>query len=246
LNCAHCNGHYLKRMIPAERWQASKNYENKSVLISGGCDRNGKVPFGHFLHVFKDIKRAGLKINLHSGLVDIKEIEHISTFADTVSFDFVGDSDTVREVYGLRKEVSDYVDVYKELRKRVRVIPHICIGLRGGQISGEFKALNLLRDIGADGLVFLIFRPTRGTRFSDALPPSPEDVARVLCKARTVLPQVPLHLGCMRPGGEYRRKVDRLALHCGVNKIVQPASGIEVLAAILGLNIKLGEECCVL
>jgi len=246
LNCAHCNGHYLKHMISAELWKDGIKQETKSVLVSGGCDRNGRVPVLQCLHFLEDIKKEGLKINLHCGLVESEAIEEISRIADTVSIDFVGDSETLKEVYGLTNDVEELVDVYREFKKRIRVIPHICIGLRGGRISGEYKAINLLREIGVDELVFLILRPTRGTCFSDRLPPSPEDVARVLCKARIDLPKVPLHLGCMRPGGQYRQEVDRLALRCGVNKIVQPAPGTADMAAVLGLNIKCEEECCVL
>lgn len=246
LKCAHCNGHYLRSMTPVELWQKGVKPETKSILVSGGCDPNGRVPVFHSLHILEDIKKAGLRINLHTGLVGKEELEQISKIADTVSFDFVGDTETVREVYGLRKEVGQYIDAYRELKKWVRVIPHICIGLRGGQISGEYKAIDLLRDMGADGVVFLVFRPTRGTRFGNMLPPAPYDVARVLCKARIELPKVPLHLGCMRPGGNYRQELDRLALMCGLNKIVQPAPGMAEIAAGLGLDIKLGEECCAL
>lgn len=246
LTCAHCGGYYLKHMTPVEQWEGSKRSQNTSVLISGGCDRNGTVPVLRSLPVLKKISQAGVKINLHSGLIDKGEIEQISQIVDTVSFDFVGDNETIREVYGLARDVEEFVDVYRELRKKVRVIPHICIGLRGGHLSGEFKAIDRLRDLGVEGLVFLVFRPTRGTCYGDRLPPSPEDVARVLCKARVDLPRVPLFLGCMRPGGKHRLEVDRLALKCGVNKIVQPAPGTEETALNLGLEITSGEECCVL
>ncbi|MDT3699931.1 MAG: radical SAM protein [Thermincola sp.] len=246
LECAHCNGHYLKSMTPVEFWQKGIKPETKSVLISGGCDPNGRVPVLQYLPILNEIKKAGLRINLHTGLVKEEEIEQISKIADTVSFDVVGDNDTLREVYGLSKEVEDYFDAYRKLKKRVRVIPHICIGLRGGQISGEYKAIEMLRDLGADEVVFLIFRPTKGTPFGNRLPPTPDDVARVLCQARIELPEVPLSLGCMRPGGEYRKDLDRLALMCGINKIVQPAPEIKDIAVGLGLNIKPGEECCAL
>jgi len=246
LNCAHCSGRYLRNMIPAELWQKKIKPGIKSVLVSGGCDPNGRVPVLDCLHILEDIKKAGLRINLHTGLIGTGEIEQISKLADTVSFDFVGDSETVKEVYGLQKDIGEYINTYRELKKRVRVIPHICIGLRGGRLSGEFRAIDLLREIGVDGLVFLVFRPTRDTLFSNRQIPAPDDVARVLCKARIDLPKVPLHLGCMRPGGRHRQEVDQLALRCGINRIVQPAPGTAEIAADLGLDIKLGEECCVL
>jgi len=50
----------------------------------------------------------------------------------------------------------------------------------------------------------------------------------------------------MRPGGEYRSRLDALAVRAGVNGIVQPAPAARRLAASLGLEAVPGDECCVL
>ena len=246
LNCAHCNGHYLKKMVYVTDWRAKLTQDITSCLISGGCTKDGKVPVLRYLPVIQEIKKSGRKINLHAGLLDEAEIEQLYQVADVVSFDFVGDRETIQEVYGLDKTINDYINAYLRLRKKVKVVPHICIGLRGGSISGEYRALQLLQELGADGLVFIVFIPTPGTKYADRTPPVMDEVVRILARARITMPNTPLHLGCMRPPGKYRAELDRLALRCGVNKIVQPTPGAVALAGELGLEIKRGEECCAL
>lgn len=246
LKCAHCDGHYLKKMVPIDNWQKGIDANTTSCLISGGCDDQGKVPILRYLPIIKEIKASQRRTNLHVGLLDDEEIEKVGIVADVVSFDFVGDNETIRDVYGLNKSVEDYIRVYSKLREKVTVLPHICIGLRGGKISGEYKALELLQKLGVKGLVFIVFAPTEGTKYAKKEAPSLEEVAKLLCRAREDFPQVPIHLGCMRPKGKYRAELDQLALRCGVNKIVQPTSGAINLANQLGLLVKEGEECCVL
>lgn len=246
LKCAHCNGHYLKSMLDIENWQAKLEPETKSCLISGGCDLRGKVPLLRYLSLIKEIRNSHRRTNLHVGLVDNEEIEKITEVADVISFDFVGDNETIKEVYGLDKTVDDYVQTYLKLKERVAAVPHICIGLRGGQISGEYEALSILKKLGVLGLVFIVFSPTTGTQYSDRQPPQLEEVVRVLCAARREFPDIPIHLGCMRPQGKYRAELDQLAIRCGVNKVVQPTPASIKLARGLGLEVKIGEECCAL
>jgi uncharacterized radical SAM superfamily protein len=100
--------------------------------------------------------------------------------------------------------------------------------------------------MGADGLVFLVFMPTPGTRYADRRPPAPEAVAGLIAEARLMFPDVPLYLGCMRPKGRYRREVDPLAVRAGVNVMVSPSREARQLAADLGLATREMRRCCVL
>jgi len=68
----------------------------------------------------------------------------------------------------------------------------------------------------------------------------------VIVEARLRLPDVPLWLGCMRPHGHYRQKLDPLAVRAGVNKIVSPARQAVDMAEELGLTVMCGRECCAL
>lgn len=243
LNCAHCGGHYLKGMLPLPENLGNLDYD--SFLISGGCDKNGKVPIHSYIQTLKKMKQ-NRHFNLHVGLLDEKDMEGLEEIADVISFDFVGDNATIREIYGLEKTVEDYLKTYRLLKKHAHVVPHICIGLKGGMLSGEFEALESLKREGVDELVFIIFIPTHGTKLAHCPPPSIEDVLRVLATARIIFPDIPIHLGCMRPGGVYRKQLDPLALRCGINKLVVPAPQAKEEAINLGLTIELGEECCAL
>lgn len=249
LDCAHCGGHYLKSMKSVEVSRTclkdSRYAKTKSYLISGGCDSQGKVPFQRQIPFIKELKQ-GKKLNFHVGLVNDAEADQLKELADVVSFDFVSDDETIQEVFGLNRKAEDYLYSYRVLRQRVKVLPHICIGLKGGELAGEYRTLELLQQEGTDGLVFIVFIPTPGTRYATKKPPLLEEVVKLLAEARLRFPDKPIFLGCMRPKGMYRLELDLAAVRCGVNKIVVPTRGAVNLARELGLKVRVGEECCVL
>jgi uncharacterized radical SAM superfamily protein len=185
-------------------------------------------------------------MNWHVGFVSEAEMVTIARLVDVVSFDFVGDDTTIREVYGTERRVGDYIQTYRLLRRHCRTLPHVTIGLRGGRLGHEWPAFELLHDLGIDGLVILVFVPTPGTRYADRQPPSASTVADFLAEARLTFPHVPLYLGCMRPKGPYRHKLDPLAVRAGFNVIVSPARSARQQAAELGLAVHQLRECCVL
>lgn len=244
LCCAHCNGEYLQHMVPItealERAGGSPSY-----LISGGSDRSGKVPVTSHLDVVASLA-AESRLNWHVGLISEEEMDAIARYVDTVSFDFVGDDQTIQEVYGLNLTVEDYVRVYGQLAQRFRVVPHLTVGLRGGQLGHEHPALRLLEKLrGFDMLVFLVLIPTEGTAYADRQPPAVEDAIDLIADARLMFPDRTISLGCMRPHGEYRTRLDTLAVRAGVNRIVSPARQAMKLAEELGLQPDRRTECCV-
>ena len=245
LDCAHCGGHFLADMIPIAEFTRKPGGVPKSCLISGGCDRNGKVPFLRHEGVLAELK-GGSRLNFHVGLVDEAEAEKLGRLADAVSFDFVADDETIREVFGIKKTSEDYLRTYRSLRRHAKVLPHLCIGLKGGEIAGEYRGLDLLEGEGVDGLVLIVFFPVPGTRYADRQPPPLEDVVEFMARARLRFPDQPIFLGCMRPRGRYRAALDSYAVRCGVQKIVQPAPDARRLAETLGLEVSAGDECCVL
>lgn len=246
LDCAHCGGHYLKGMKTVDELAGCPGHQGaKSCLISGGCDCSGKVPFLGQIPAIKKLKE-GKRLNFHVGLINEGEAEKLQELADAVSFDFVADDETIGEVFGLGRKGEDYLRTYRILRQRVKVLPHICIGLKGGELAGEYRALDLLAQEGVDGLVFIVFIPTEGTRYAHKSPPPLEEVVKLLAQARLRFPDRPILLGCMRPKGRYRQALDLAAVRCGVNKVVVPTKAAVELAEQLGLKISLGEECCVL
>ncbi len=243
LNCAHCNGVYLQKMIPLEQALSLKGSREKSYLVSGGCNPLGKVPL---LERWNELEELALRgpLNLHAGLVNDEEARKLAEIATVVSFDFVGDDETISTVYGIPVTVENYLNAYRALQKYTRVIPHICIGLKGGVIDGEYKTLEILKDEAVEAFSFIVFRPTAETAFSECSPPSLEETARFIATARLMFPRTPLYLGCMRPGGRYREQLDTMAIKAGVNKIVLPTPEARCLAEELGLAITVSEECC--
>ena len=242
LRCAHCNGHYLAGMRTLGDPALAGA---RSLLISGGCDRSGAVPVLPQLPAILQAG-AGKRLNWHLGLVDEETVLAIRPYVDVVSFDLVGDDETIREVYGLERTVDDYVAAYRMLRRHVRVVPHITVGLLGGRLRGERQALRLLQELGAEALVLIVFIPTPGTRYANCPPPAVEEVADILAEARLAFPSRPVLLGCMRPRGAYRDRLDELAVRVGVSGIVNPARTAVAAARGLGLAIEWGEECCAL
>lgn len=250
LNCAHCGGHYLEVMLSAaQAVEAGKSGLRSSCLVSGGCTPDGRVPLVDNEDVLQDLYRAyGGRLNFHVGLVGPREAQLLERLSATVSFDLVGDDETVREVFGLDRRAEDYVASLRLLKRGVRVFVHICVGLRGGVLSGEYNALRMLKSVRSNlaGLVFIVFIPTRETRFFDRQPPPIPDVVRLMATARHLFPRTPIYLGCMRPGGSYRERLDPLALMAGVQRIVNPSPSALRLAAALGLSTETRRECCVL
>jgi len=248
LDCAHCGGHYLKGMtsvLEIEAGTSKPKNDFRSALISGGCTTDGKVPFTQQLDFLHKLKQD-VHLNFHVGLLDDDEILLLKDLANVVSFDFVADAETIQEVYGLKKGLEDYSRVYQALRKVVPVMPHLTLGLRGGQWGGEEKALDALEELGLDGLIFNVFIPTPGTRYAEKPPLPVEEVIHFLARARMRFPGLSLAVGCMRPKGRYREVLDESAVALGINRLVMPTPGARRLAGELGLRVIRGEECCAL
>ncbi len=242
LNCAHCGGRYLRHMHPI--WDA-KGDGATSCLISGGCDAAGRVPLLPHLERIA-VLGEGRRLNWHVGLIDEEEMRAIAPHVDVISFDMVGDAATVQEVYGLDLTLDDYMRTFDMMRRHAPVVPHITVGLRCGQLSGERAVLEGLQGRGAERLIFIILIPTEGTAYAHCSPPSLQKVAELFLEARMLLPDTELYLGCMRPHGIYRQCVDELAIHAGLNAIVNPTHAAEDAAADKGLQIVWGDECCAL
>jgi uncharacterized radical SAM superfamily protein len=243
LHCAHCNGVYLQHMHSLEQALASPA---RSALISGGCDQAGRVPVTSQLAQIAELRARGWRLNWHVGLIDEATIRTIAPLVDLVSFDIVGDAVTAREVYGLDLPLADYLRTFDMLGQHVAVVPHITIGLRGGNLSGEMAALSALAARQVEHLVLLVLIPTPGTRYANCSPPDLGAVADTFIQARLQLPFSELYLGCMRPQGTYRQACDVLAVRAGINVIVNPYHATVALAEELGLQVTWGDECCAL
>lgn len=252
LNCSHCSGHYLEHMVDIKDLpDVIAKEKPASILVSGGCEVSGAVPLLSALREVKELarKQAALgnrfSINVHPGIAPASVAREIGETASVVSFDVVLDDETIKEAFHGMWTGQDYIETFRNLRKgKAVVVPHILIGLKKGQIAGEFRAVDFLLGEGIERLIFIVLIPTANTPWADVPPPSIEDVARVIAWTRARAPRLDISLGCMRPAGKYRREVDAMAVRCGVDRIVLPHPESLKVAASLGLSVVKKEECC--
>lgn len=226
-----------------------KKRKIKSCLISGGYNKCGEVPFKKKLKFIKELKRKGIKLNLHTGLISSEIIQELKEIDPVVSFDFLIDNETIEEVYnsgGFKLSGSLFISTFESLlNNNIKVIPHITLGLFKGKIKGEFSALEYLSRKHIKEVIFLVLVPTRGTDYASLAPPDLYDVERVFSFARRILPDTDFSLGCMRPRGSYREKLDLLAVKYGFGKIVMPSRGAEEYVKREGFKVNNFYQCCV-
>jgi len=257
LNCKHCNKYYLKHMIPAENQEKLVNIGKilhkqgiKGILLSGGSRRDGVVPLNLFLDAIKTLKeKFNFFIEAHTGLIGYEDSRNlVKAGVDAMLPDVVGDAKTTMQVYGLNIKPTDYEKMLKDMKKAgvKNISPHICIGLDFGVIKGELKALEIVSKYPPSVLVLTILIPTIGTAMENVQPPKPEDVAKIVAIANLMLPETPISLGCVRPGGVYRDAVDSLAIKAGISSIAVPSKSALMEAEKLGLRVKRFKEnmCC--
>jgi uncharacterized radical SAM superfamily protein len=254
LQCKHCNKHYLTMMISAETptklWEICKKLDSEGklgCLLSGGYNQEAMLPFTKFISTIKRIKeKTKLVLNVHTGLVNEEIARQLGEVGvDIVSFDMVGDSETIQNIYGLRKTPEDYLRSLQFLKKSgiPNIVPHICIGLNQGVLSGEIRALKLIKSFNPNLIVLLGLIPTINTpmqQFSLQI----QDLAKMTAITRLLFPTTPLSLGCMRPGKKIRNQIDQYAIQAGINRIEIPTPKAMQYAIQQGLRIQKFSSCC--
>lgn len=242
LNCRHCNKKFLK---PMSLIGARIKPNVKSILISGGCDKDGKVPILRFSNEIKKLK-CKYKINAHVGLVSKEEAKIISSMVDVVSADFVTEPRIIKEIYKSEKKLDDYYESIRALQKNVSVFPHLTLGLWKGNISWEYDAIEMLiKKLGFRKIVFNVFITTPGTELAYQNPPPITQIEKYFWFLEKNYPLLDKRFGCMRPGGEYREKIDELALLSGFKVITKPGNKTVQLAQNLNYQIFWQNQCCI-
>ena len=242
LNCKHCNGSYLKSMHPLGRVDTMELGNVGSVLISGGSDCDGKVRIEQ--HIGKILKiGANIKVNLHAGFQDSSLLKGLKGRGVTISYDLGGDQEAMRSTFGLEITVDEVRRCYLDLKGQFRVVPHITIGLNGGLPSGEEASIEFLRDHQPESLTLNVFKPSPRTVFADRDPPDINYVIDIIRLAHRRL-NCPIYLGCMRPVRPYRKALDTFAWLSGTKRIVMPDHDLVKTLEILGIEVKIFNECC--
>jgi Uncharacterized homolog of biotin synthetase len=251
--CDHCDSKLLQTMIgtptPGKMRRAVDQLLDqgcRGILVSGGADSKGQVPLLPFMDTIAYAAQRGLKVLVHSGLIDRETAVNLSEAeVDQVLIDIIGDQDTIRQVYHLDRRPDEYLQAMLFCREfDLNIAPHVVIGLHYGTIRGEKRALDMIRQADPETVVLVILTPVCGTPMAIIEPPAIEEVTEIIGTARLTNPNVPLSLGCARPPGQYKRKIEIQAVDCGVNSIAYPDEATVAYAQSKGLQTMFTEECC--
>jgi len=251
LKCKHCFATILQRMkwaeTPARLIKLGEELARsgvKGILISGGSNNRGEVKFEKFSTAIKRLKDLGLKIFMHTGIVDDERARMLKDIGiDMVLYEIPTSNGVIREILNLRDRTID--DYYKGLMSliehKVPVAPHLVVGL-DHDVDNEINVINVVSDIGCDAFVIVIFTPLAGTPLEKSSPPS-------ICRALTVMSyarrkiHAPLSLGCMRPRSESYRIVEREAIDLEFDGMAFPSPDA-LNYAKEKCELRFFNECC--
>jgi uncharacterized radical SAM superfamily protein len=253
LNCKHCGGKLLERLIPGMNpdtlIDTAKKLERKGakgILVTGGCNSSGKVPVTGMSDAIRTLKdTTNLIVIAHTGFITPEEAYVLKDSGlDGVGFDVVGDMNTANRVYGMDVDENDYISSLDALSNAdIMLFPHICVGLDGGRMKGELHALEMIKGHKVSTVVITGLMPVAGTEFSE-IKPDPIDFARVITEAVEMFPESPITLGCARSSGRDRELIDHLAIESGVENIAIPTQYAVRYGANHGYEIEYYGICC--
>lgn len=253
LRCDHCRGRLLRDMIPArtperlvEVGTALRRKGCLGVLVSGGSVEEGFVPLRPFADAIGTLRRTGLHVIAHTGLIDRDTARALKDAGVMqVLIDVMGDTRTIREVYHMKRRPADFRRAILMMKDvGLALAPHVLLGLHYGSIRGEYRALRYITEAVPEVLVVIALTRIRGTPMSDIIPPPVPEIGRFLAVSRILNPDIPLVLGCMRQSGPEKPEMERLAIDAGVNAIAYPLDRSIDHARKRGLRPVFTEECC--
>ncbi|MEM4292764.1 MAG: hypothetical protein QXJ27_01150 [Thermoplasmata archaeon] len=205
----------------------------KGFLISGGCDRKGRMlNLKAFLPIIRKLRQENFVIKMHTGFVDEKTAGELAETIDIASMEFPGSFSAVKEIFHLSCGLSSYIETFKNLKDAgvKHIVPHVCLGLYHGRTSDECRAIELLSQIFLpEKIVFIVFIPTPGTPCAANPLPSPEDVGKIIGYTKKLLPDTEIVLGALRPRFAVIKGVNSDYIHqLEMHAVAAGVSGIEV------------------
>jgi len=252
LQCDHCRGRLLQSMIWAtapdmlvEKCLQFAKHGNHGVLISGGCDKRGRLPWEKFLPAIRKIKKeTGLYISVHSGLVDYAAARGLKEAGvDQALIDVIGDDVTYQRIYHVPFGISRIISSLEALHQAgLDIVPHIVCGLHFGKIRGENKAIQMISPYNVSQVVIVSVMRLPGLPGPGFNSPGAASIAEIIADTRFAMPQVPVSLGCARQRGN--RHVEILAIDAGVNRMALPSDEAVEHAEDYGLEIRYQATCC--
>jgi hypothetical protein len=255
LQCDHCKAKILEPMIPArtpdELWRvANQQIEHgaRGMLLTGGSNHRNEVEYDPFYPMIRRLKDAfpTFRIALHTALVERDTAQHMADSGiDAAMLDVIGAQETITQVYHLKRSVDDFERTLENLvATRLKVVPHIVLGLHYGKLLGERRALEMVQRHRPAALVLVVVMPFYAPAHRPFSVPESREIGRFFLDARQALPDIPLLLGCARPAGRAKTEIDTYAVMAGLDGIAHPADGMVELASRLGRPVRVAAACC--
>ena len=252
LQCEHCRAKILSPMIHApepellvDKCVQLEKRGNSGVLISGGCDEEGRLPWDKFISAVHEVKtRTGLSVSIHSGFVDDTTALRLKgAGVDQVLIDVMGDDETYRKIYHIESGVARLLASLDALeRARLPIVPHLVCGIYDGKIRAEMKAIEMVSRLDVGLLVIVSLMKIPDTPMWGVVPPPARAVARLAAEARLRMPEAQISLGCARQRGN--TVLETLAIDAGVNRLALPSEAALNRARYYGLEVKYQRTCC--
>ncbi|BEQ14817.1 hypothetical protein [Desulfoferula mesophila] len=252
--CDHCRGQLLRTMRPACGGEALYALGKRlaaqgqlGMLISGGSDPQGRLPWDSVLGGIERLAReTDLVLTAHVGRIGAATARALKAAGVRQALiDVVGSEGTARRVLHLPDGLAAQSETLAACAEAgLEVVPHIIMGLDHGHIIGEYDALELVAALNPRRVVFVVLMPLKDTPLARAEPPAVEEVASFMAQARLRLPAARHHLGCARPRGRYRARLDGLAVRAGINALAIPSDGALEQARSLGVKVSFQDTCC--
>jgi uncharacterized radical SAM superfamily protein len=252
LQCEHCRATLLETMIAAptpellvEKCLRLAGMGNHGVLISGGCDERGQLPWGRFIPAIRKIKeRSNLFLSIHCGLVDDQQAQQLrEAGVDQALIDVIGHDETYQAIYHVDFGVSRILDSLGSLNKvGLTVVPHVVCGIHYGRMKGERRAIRIISHFDVEQMVIVSLMNTRRTPLWNAATPKAEDVADIIAEAKLTMPAIPVSMGCARERGNL--EMELLAIDAGINRMALPSEEAIKRAEAYGLQIQYQKTCC--
>lgn len=255
LQCDHCKAAILEPMIPArtpeDLWRLVNGMVEsgtQGMLLTGGSNHQNKVEYDPYYSTIRRIKDEfpEFKIAMHTALVDEDiALSMEQSGIDAAMMDVIGAQKTITEVYHLKRTEDDFERTLEILvNTNMKVVPHIVIGLHYGKLLGEWNALEMLKRHTPDAVVLVVVMPQYAPEKRPFVTPDTDEVGSFFLDSRIALPNTPLLLGCARPSGLAKMKIDAYAVMAGISGIAHPADGAVELAARLEKRVKVTPSCC--
>jgi uncharacterized radical SAM superfamily protein len=222
------------------------------ILVSGGFDKSGRLPLDlKVIEEMKELKclvKEKIKIFIHLGFVNDEEIKQIKgSCIDGALVNIFSDRHAIEEVYNLKGFAPQdfYINLKKIKSAGIKVAPHLILGLGGRQnTKGEFASIDEISKTGSDGLVFAIEKKLSKSHRLGYSEVYANDVIKLFEYAKTIMPDVPLALGCARPPGPVFENLEIELLKRGVDSIAFPSERTVDFAIENGIDFKFTQQCC--